>query len=156
MLGLLNKYEIEEVLANHYVGHLGCHADGVTYVVPVSYAYHDNCVYGHTEEGKKIWMMRKNPGVCFQVEDMQDMANWKSVIAWGKYEELTEPELRSQALVKLMDRRLPYVASRTARLSPDWPFSPGDLNKIKGIVYRITLEEKTGRFEKVEGPSFFL
>lgn len=156
MLGVLDVYEIEEVLANHYIGHIGCHADDVTYVVPVSYAYHDDCVYGHTEEGKKIRMMRKNPRVCFQVEDMKDMANWKSVVAWGEYQELTEPAERRMALEKLMGRHLPYIASRTARFSPDWPFSPEDLNNIKGIVYRIRLEEKTGRFEKVEGPSFFV
>ncbi len=46
-------------------------------------------VYGHTMEGMKINMMRKNPRVCFEVDVMQNMANWKSVIAWGEFEELS-------------------------------------------------------------------
>ena len=32
--------------------------------------------------------MRANPFVCFEVEDIDDLANWHSVIAWGVFEEL--------------------------------------------------------------------
>lgn len=47
-------------------------------------------------EGQKLHMMRANPFVCFEVEDIDDLANWHSVIAWGVFEELAcEDEARA-------------------------------------------------------------
>ena len=83
MLGSLDSKQIEEVLAHQVVGRIGCSAEGITYVVPISYAYDGEYIYGHTLDGMKISMMRKNPAVCFEVEEMKDMANWKSVISWA-------------------------------------------------------------------------
>ncbi|MDC1504172.1 pyridoxamine 5'-phosphate oxidase family protein [Winogradskyella sp.] len=83
MLGNLNSRQIEHVLQSLIIGRIGCHADNKTYVVPVTYAYDGTYVYGHTKEGLKIEMMRKNPSVCFEVDVMENMSNWRSVIAWG-------------------------------------------------------------------------
>ncbi len=41
MFGELNPEEIEQLLSAQLVGRIGCHADGTTYVVPVSYGYQD-------------------------------------------------------------------------------------------------------------------
>lgn len=148
MIGNLEQKEIEEVLQQHIVGRLGIHADNTTYVVPVSYAYDGKYVYGHGYEGMKIRMMRQNPKVCFEVDTMENMANWKSVIAWGEYEELTDSNERKQAIQQLLDRVLPMITSKTVQITPHWPFPPSDLNKVKGIVYRIKLQNKTGKFER--------
>jgi uncharacterized protein len=147
MLGSLDSIQIEEVLIRQVVGRIGCSAEGVTYVVPISYAYDGEYIYGHTMGGMKIDMMRKNPEVCFEVEDMRDMANWKTVISWGKFEELPKKTERDKALQILIDRILPLISSQTTHLSPQWPFPVDDPENIKGIVFRIRLKEKTGRFE---------
>lgn len=149
MFGKLNTEEIEQVLMNQVVGRLGCHAQGITYVVPVSYAYDGGFIYGRSFEGMKIDMMRKDPKVCFQVDIMNNMADWQSVIAWGIYQELEHTTERNEALQKLMDRRLPLLSSETTHLSPVWPFTPHDISEIRGIVFRIQLTKKTGRFEKI-------
>ncbi|WP_256587866.1 pyridoxamine 5'-phosphate oxidase family protein, partial [Pseudomonas sp. FW306-2-11BA] len=73
--------------------------------------------------------MRKQPVVCLEVDRMHDMGNWLSVVAHGRFEELTDPVLRSQALQKLHERILPVISSETTHLSPDWPFAPVELNK---------------------------
>ena len=150
MLGSLNDSEIEEVLSGQYLGRIGCHENDKTYIVPVSYAYDGMYVYVYSKMGMKIDIMRKNPKICFEVEALRDMANWKTVIAWGTFEELTNAEERKAALQKLLQRHLPIVSSKTTHLTPTWPFEPADLNSIEGIVYRINLTEKTGRFERVE------
>ena len=155
MIGKLEINEIESVLKNNIVGRLGCHAHNTTYVVPISYAYDGNYVYGHTYEGMKIKMMRENPEVCFEVDVMENMANWKSVICQGKYEELTDAEERKKGIQKLLDRVLPIITSETVRITPHWPFPPSDLNKVSGIVYRIKLSEKSGRFEKNDPESYY-
>ena len=147
MLGKLEPNEIEEVLHRQMIGRIACHADGETYIVPVSYAYDGSYIYVHTRPGMKINMMRKNPYVCFETDIMENMANWKSVIARGNFEELTSPIERQEALKVLLDRILPLESSETTHLSALWPFKPRDNNEIKGIVFRILLVEKTGRFE---------
>ena len=155
MLGKLTDTETEEILKRQVVGRIGCHADGVTYVVPISYAYDGKDVYVHTYEGMKLKMMRENPHVCFETDTMKDMANWQSVVAWGKFEELTESGERNKALQILLDRKLPLLSSITTHLSKDWPFSPDDLSKIEGIVFRIVLKERHGRFERNPASPFF-
>ena len=155
MFGSLTEKEIEEVISSQVIGRIGCHADGVTYVVPVSYAYDGNYIYGHAREGMKISMMRKNPKVCFQTDQLDDMANWKSVVAWGDFEELENREERNEALKKLFRRNLPMISSETVHLSPQWPFEPEDTESIKGVIYRVKLKEKTGRFENSLQLSFF-
>ncbi len=156
MFGKLDAVEIEEVLRQQIVGRIGCHADDVTYVVPISFAYDGEFIYAHSFDGMKIDMMRKNPKVCFQTDLMQDMGNWQSVIAWGEFEELSEGDQRIKALESLSNRVLPFVSSETTHLTPHWPFPSADLNNIKGIVFRIKLTAKTGRYEKVTSRPIFV
>lgn len=155
MFGILENNEIEALLYGQLIGRIGCCADDITYIVPISYAYDGACIYARTYEGMKMQMMRKRPQVCFQVDDMNNMANWKSVIAWGEFEELENATDRTYALEKLIDRSIPFISSETTYLSPDWPFSPKNINEIDGIVFRIKLTKKTGRFEKSIAKSFF-
>ncbi|MBO9571295.1 MAG: pyridoxamine 5'-phosphate oxidase family protein [Chitinophagaceae bacterium] len=148
MIGRLKENEIEQVLHQQVLGRLGCHADDVTYIVPISFAYDGQYIYVHTNEGRKVQMMRKNPKVCFETDAMLNMANWKTVIAWGKFEELNNEEERRYALQCLIDRVIPIISSETTHLFPHWPFPPDDVNEIKGVVFRVKLENKSGRFER--------
>jgi len=151
MFGTLNTQEIENVLLHQYVGRLGCTAGGRTYIVPISYAYDGKYLYFHaTGEGAKIQMMRKNPEVCFQTDVMENMASWKSVICWGSFEEVTDEQERTEALKVLLGRELPIIASQTVKLTPSWPFYPDDFNTIGGVVFRISVIERTGRFETLQ------
>jgi nitroimidazol reductase NimA-like FMN-containing flavoprotein (pyridoxamine 5'-phosphate oxidase superfamily) len=154
MLGELDARQIEEVLRQGAVGRIGCHAGGRTYVVPITYAYDGECVYGHSAEGQKIRMMRANPAVCFEVDQMEDLANWRSVIAQGTFEELRGAEAEA-ALHKLTRRLLPLVASETSfpahGFGLEAPVEPGPHEAVEtrhpAILYRIRLTEKCGRFE---------
>jgi hypothetical protein len=155
MLGKLQRPEIEKVLEQQVIGRIGCYANGTVYIVPISYAYDGEYIYGRTHEGLKIDIMRKNPEVCFEVDIIERMSKWKSVIAWGRFEELHEGELRTEALKKLMARHLPLVTSETVQLSSLWPFNASETEVIEGVVYRIKLGEKTGRFETDETTTDF-
>ena len=155
MLGKLNAIEIDQLLRCQLVGRIGCHAGGLTYVVPVSYAYDGDFVYVHTYNGMKIDMMRQNPKVCFQVDDTKKLANWKSVISWGEFEELTDTRAKKEALQKLQAREFPILSSETMHISKEWPFTEDNDVELPGIFFRIRLTEKTGRFEKISGQEFF-
>ena len=154
MFGKLSSAQIEKLIAGNVIGRLGCHADGKTYVVPISYAYDGQFIYVRTFEGLKVSMMRKNPNVCFQIDEMENMANWKSVVAWGIYEELKNEQERNEGLEKLISRMLPEISSETVKLSPQWPFPTNDFSKIRGIIFRIRITEKTGRFEMMDSKAY--
>lgn len=155
MFGELTSQEIETLIHDHIVGRLACFDEGVGYIVPVSYAYDGSYIYVRSKEGMKIQMMRKNPKVCFQVDKMLDMANWQSAVMWGEYEELKSEKERNMAIKKLMDRILPVISSETMHLSPQWPFHPDEIGSVKGVIFRIKLNNKTGRFEKSDPKTFY-
>lgn len=48
MLGELNTDMIEGLLKSQFLGRIGCHAKGVTYIVPVHYAYEAPYIYAHS------------------------------------------------------------------------------------------------------------
>jgi nitroimidazol reductase NimA-like FMN-containing flavoprotein (pyridoxamine 5'-phosphate oxidase superfamily) len=154
MFGKLNSTEIENLLHHQFIGRIGCHADGITYIVPISFAYDGTYIYAHALEGKKINMMRKNPQICFEVDNTKNLADWQSVVAWGTYEELNGEE-RNNAVRKLEERALPIMSSETMHLNPQWPFPSENGNDVQGIMFRVRLTEKTGRFEKGDDKYFF-
>ncbi|MDP4282958.1 MAG: pyridoxamine 5'-phosphate oxidase family protein [Bacteroidota bacterium] len=148
MFDTLSNKQITDVISGNVVGRLGCHADDKTYVVPISYAYDGDYIYARTFEGMKISMMRKNPNVCLQVDNMKSMSDWESVILWGTFEEITGEEERTKGLKILQSRILPNISSETVKFTPEWPFPTNDFNRIDGIVFRIHIKEITGRCEK--------
>ena len=141
MLGELTPAQIEQLLSDNIIGRIGCHAYNRTYVVPITYAYDGTYIYAHSQEGMKLHMMRANPHVCFEVDRMDDYANWLSVIAWGTYEELHGAAAQN-AIELLVDRIEPAVS-----VPPGASVHPKS-GLIPAVAYRIKLEEKTGRFER--------
>lgn len=152
MVSELNARQIEQILQKEVVGRLGCHANELTYVVPIAYVYRDGCLYGHSGLGTKIDIMRTNPNVCFEVDHMEDLANWQSVIAWGTYEEL-EGEEADSAMELLVGRLAPLVSGQRGKLPHPWNGHGGSTEHIlhkasrHGVVFRIRITEKTGRYE---------
>ncbi len=134
MIGRLTIDQIDEVLKNNTIGHIGCNDGKKTYVVPVNYVFDGKSIIGHS---------------CFAVDEMKSFTNWKSVILWGEYEELKEERDRYAAMKLFVDRTIRMKISETA-IPPEiseqrvHPRSPGN---IKPIIYRIIITEKTGRFE---------
>ena len=49
----LTRAEIDQLLRERTVGRIGCHADGVTYVVPVIYAYDGEAVSSPPWRGRR-------------------------------------------------------------------------------------------------------
>lgn len=149
MLGSLSTSDIEDLLYQCNLGRIGCSHNGKTYIVPVNYVYDGRSVIAHSVEGLKIRMMRSNPSVCFEVDDVQNNKNWKSVIAQGTYQEIQHERDRYEAMKLFVDRMLKLKVSTTAHppeLQPERLH--GTHSSVKPVIYRIILTEKTGRYEK--------
>jgi nitroimidazol reductase NimA-like FMN-containing flavoprotein (pyridoxamine 5'-phosphate oxidase superfamily) len=133
----LSRAEAEELLDGELVGRIGCHGDGLTYVVPVTYAYVDGAVWVMSTEGRKVTMMRANPQVCFEVDRYDGPGNWRSVVAQGRYEELDGEglEVARELLIARVSRGASGGGPRPSRPASGRPV----------VAFRIRLEEITGR-----------
>jgi hypothetical protein len=152
MLGTMNDLEIEGLLNAETFGRIGCSNRERAYVVPISYAYDGEAIYGHSLDGLKLRMMRENPDVCFQIDSVEAVNKWRSVIAWGRYEELTGHEAM-RGLKLLMERFAPLLGLDPNAPPPAHGANAGGHGHGAGMpadafVYRIVLKEKTGRFER--------
>jgi nitroimidazol reductase NimA-like FMN-containing flavoprotein (pyridoxamine 5'-phosphate oxidase superfamily) len=132
----LSGDEIEEFLRSQRIARLGCHAAGTTYVVPLIYAYEAGAVVAVTSEGRKTAMLRENPRVCVEVDeyDADGKGSWRSVIAYGDYEELSAGAV--EPALALLRERFARTAGRAAEPRPLGP---------NVVVLRINLTEISGR-----------
>ncbi len=132
----LSSREVDEFLRGQRIARLGCHAGGVTYVVPLIYAYEDGAVVAVTTEGRKTAMLRENPRVCVEVDeyDPDGKGSWRSVIAQGTWEELAGEDV--EPALALMRERFARTAGRSADPRPLGP---------NVVILRIRLDEISGR-----------
>jgi nitroimidazol reductase NimA-like FMN-containing flavoprotein (pyridoxamine 5'-phosphate oxidase superfamily) len=148
MLRELNSTQIEALLKGQVIGRIGCHSAETMYVVPVNYIYDGGNIYCHSAKGMKIDMMRANPQVCFEVDEIKEVTNWQSMIAWGKFEEITDLKEKQQVLQKLVDRLTPFIMDDSVTREHGFVDEESDVGtKIELIMYKIIISKKTGRFE---------
>jgi nitroimidazol reductase NimA-like FMN-containing flavoprotein (pyridoxamine 5'-phosphate oxidase superfamily) len=137
-IGKLGEEDSLEILREGTLGRLGCIASGWPYVVPVNYFFDGKDIYVHTLPGKKLDALRSNPRVCLQVDKINDPYNWRSVIAYGTFEEISAEETRENILTRMYSR-LPHMTPVESRL----------VEGAKGtVVFRIKVEEVTGLAEE--------
>lgn len=132
--GRLREDDSRAILREGSLGRLGCLADGGPYVVPVNYFFDGKDVYIHSLPGKKINALRDNPRACLQMDEIKDSYHWRSVIAYGTYEEISDEKTREEILAKLFNR-LPNLTPVESRLA-------NGLKEI--IVFRIKVDKITG------------
>lgn len=154
MFKTMSEQQINNLFQQQVIGRIGCYDGEKVYVVPISYVFHEDCVYAHSQEGLKISIMRNNPSVCFQVDNTKDLSNWASAIGWGEFAEITDEKEKAEAFEKLNSRKLPHIISETMHLSDVWPFT--DVSAAtEGIFFKIILQKKTGRYEQSADSYFF-
>lgn len=148
MIGELNESQINTLLMSQASGRLGCSLNNQPYIVPVTYAYDGQYIYGQLTEGKKLEILRKNNKVCFEVDLMLNLQTWQGVIVYGTFEELEGEEL---------DEAREFFTSQNYPLSTINKVHPhehgvsvklDDSNRVKPVMYRINIKKKTGRFER--------
>ena len=149
MLGNLNEHQINNLLCSQVVGRIACTDGKLPYIVPVTYVFDGTYIYGQTREGLKLNILRKNPEVCFQVDVMTDMRHWQSVQVRGKFEELKDKEAIEKQHY-LLNHVMPIMTG--SEVHTDQHAAAGEIeddNRVKPVMYRIKIREKTGRFENL-------
>ncbi len=144
----LSNDEARNLLLNQVFGRLACTDGHHPYIVPVTYAFDGNYLYGQTNEGTKLNLLRANPNVCFEVDQMTDLRNWKSVVVYGKFEELKGNEAIKAGNI-FFKTVFPLMTSYAVHgFGHEVTSEVDDSKRIKLVMYRIKIEKITSRFEK--------
>lgn len=136
MLTTLSIEAARKVLQSARVARLGCIVDGSPYIVPINYNFEDDYVYSHSLPGLKIEALRRHPRACVQVDEVESDLCWRSVLAFGNFEEVWNQSERKEMLGKLL-KRFPM-------LTPVESAIVADGGALVVIVYRIRIDRLTG------------
>ncbi|HET9525212.1 MAG TPA: pyridoxamine 5'-phosphate oxidase family protein [Pyrinomonadaceae bacterium] len=135
MIKMLSDDDARRLFESARVARLGCIVDGGPYVVPINCILEGNNLYSHSLRGLKISALRENRRACVQVDDIESDIAWRSAIAFGNFEEVTNPNERADILNKLF-RVFPSLTPVESTIALD-----GLAQEV--IVFRIKVERFT-------------
>lgn len=138
-VGGMSKGEMQALLLRAGYGHLGCTRDGHPYVVPMHYAYDGQDLYFLTTEGTKTEFMAANSEVCFQVEEVTNTSNWRSVMVTGEAHKISKSDEMERALGLIAERNPTLMPALNKTEIGSWH----RLNKI--ALYRVSVNSIYGR-----------
>ncbi len=139
-----SRRDIEGIIAEATVCHIGLCDGNIPYVIPVNFGYKDNRLYFHSaKEGRKLDILRRNNNICFEMDIDQAFVpaekgcNWsmkyQSVMGVGKASFVEDATEKIAALKVIM-----------AHYS-DKPFDFTEAEANTVAVVRIDIESLTGK-----------
>ena len=132
----LPEEQARALLSACRIGRLGCVVNGEPYVVPINYVFEDESIYSHSLPGRKIEALRAHPRACLQVDEIESDFEWRSVIAYGNFEEIRLPGDRKSILSKLL--------ARFPLLTPVESVVAEDAGAPESVVFRLIVDHVTG------------
>ena len=136
----LTTPECQDVLRRATIVRLATARDNQPYVVPIHTYFDDDCLYSFGTLGRKIDSMRVNPQVCVEAEEIVDRYHWRTVLVFGRYEELVHTphyeEFRQRAQQLFHERQEWWQPAATQTTRPDFRMP---------VIYRIRIDSMSGR-----------
>lgn len=141
---ITNREDIEKIISQSRVCRLAMVDGDTPYIVPMNFGYKDGQLFFHcAKEGKKIDLIKKNPHICFEFDDLiklkkaQLACDWgvdfQSVIGWGKAEFLDDLEEKTAALNCIMSQY------------SDREFEYQEKMLEKTLVIKVIIDKMTGK-----------
>lgn len=130
--------EAEEMLSSVSVGRLGLCAGDEPYVVPLAFCYLDGKIYTHgAKTGKRVKYIKRNPRVCFEVDEYNPDGSWRSVILSGDARLSHETHIKLKALRGLAQK---YSGdTKPQKLTSD------SVEEMDLYICEIEIDQITGR-----------
>ncbi|MEN8212365.1 MAG: pyridoxamine 5'-phosphate oxidase family protein [Thermodesulfobacteriota bacterium] len=141
---ITDKKEIEKIFKESQICRIAMVDKDKPYIVPMSFGYEQGILFFHTAlEGRKINLIKKNPNLCFEVDQVFQFkkaklaCNWsikyKSVIGEGRAQLLYDPEEKREGLNIIMAQ----YSGRTF----EYPVE----NLEKTLVIKLVIDKMTGK-----------
>ena len=81
----LSRSEIEAMLLRNRVGRLAFSIHDRVDIQPIHYIYERGWLYGRTSEGDKLSTLKHNQWVAFEVDEITDLFDWRSLVIHGSF-----------------------------------------------------------------------
>jgi nitroimidazol reductase NimA-like FMN-containing flavoprotein (pyridoxamine 5'-phosphate oxidase superfamily) len=134
----LTRQECDALLERNNVGRVAFSFHDHVDIEPVHYVYAGGWLHGRTAAGAKILVLRHHPWVAFEVDEVEGLFDWRSVVVHGGVH-VPDPE-GSPADREAHAETLGHVRRLVPEtLAKDDP-APGRL-----LLFRIHVDEVTGR-----------
>ena len=146
MTRTMSDVEARALLSAGRVGRLGCVVKGEPYVLPINYVFIVGSIYSHSLPGRKIAALRAYARACLQVDEITDELRWRSVVAFGNFEEIDDNLQRARVLRKML-RRFPLLTPVESRVS-------GEAVPPRMIVFRLRIDCVTGVAEESDDGAY--
>lgn len=146
MLGTLTDLQMNHLLASQVRGRIACTNGKRSFILPFTYIFDGDYIYGELHDKRKMEVLRKNPVVCFEIDQIHGLTSWQEVIVEGKIEELSGEE-EKKAKDFLSEHIYPFAFDKNSYKTKP---AAGMFNKrgTKPILCRIKIEKKSGCFER--------
>ena len=143
----LDADETRELLARNHVGRIAYSFRNRVDIEPISYVYGDDAIYMRTGPGSKLVTLAHAPWVAFEVDEVTDAFDWRSVVVHGTV--YLVPRTGSPALQESYD----HAVGRLRELSPA-AFDEGDPVPDRDVVLKLHIDTCVGREarSRSEGP----
>ncbi len=150
---MLKNLEIDDclkVLGDNYIGRLGYIFGQTPYIIPITY-YHDadtKCIISYSAKGHKLHAMRLYDQVTLQVDEIESLQNWKSVMVQGRFEELQGSDAKLY-LHRFADG-VREIMHRKNEEAPKFikDFSNAQKNRGVPTVYRLVINDVFGKVKE--------
>lgn len=134
----LSRDEIEAVLARNHIGRLAyAHRDRVG-ITALHYVYSNGWIYGRTALGEKLAVVAHNHWVAFEVDEVEGLFDWRSVVVHGAMYILSADSAPAEV------HSFAYGIELLRQLVPG-TLEGDDPAPFRHVVFRIHLDDVSGR-----------
>lgn len=146
----LEDKNIKFILEKNYIGHLGYIYHNKPYIVPITYYFDkgDNSIICYSGAGHKMNAMRKNSTVSLQVEEVESVTNWKSVLVHGTFEEYSGSDAKANLHKFSLGIKDVILEKKHIELDFISEFSSKIYNDNIPDVFMIKIEEFSGKMRQ--------
>lgn len=138
---LLSERECNELLQRSHVGRLCFINGGQPDIEPVHYVSDDGWIFLRSAMGTKLEAFAHNPYVAFEIDEIRDTFDWRSVVARGTIYVLPPDGPRVER--KSLERAVKALRSVAPQALTD-----DDPTPARQIVYGIHVDRLTGRMSE--------
>lgn len=134
----LTRAECDVLLQRNVVGRIAFTFRNRVDIEPVHYVYANGWVHGRTSPGTKLATLLHHPWVGFEVDEIDGLYDWRSVVVHGV---VHLPDRDGSA----SDREAYQSTLGLIRNLVPLALEPGDPTPDRRILFRIHIDEMTGR-----------
>jgi uncharacterized protein len=134
----LTDSECGAILARNHIGRVAFTFHDHVDIEPVHYVYTEGWLHGRTAPGAKIAILRHHPWVAFEVDEVDGLFDWRSVVVHGA---IDLPDAEGSP----MEREAYATTLAHVRTLVPEALGPGDPVPTRFLPFRIHVDRITGR-----------